>query len=247
MARMELPAEALDWLAVWRGVRGLVLAGDLGLPRRLTAAGHTLFALTDDVTLAGRLGALDKVTPLVARPEAIPADPCQFEVAFAHQNLHRFDLSQALPQLARVLRPGGCLSASYLVRDDTVPWVRRLAALLRRYDPMAMRGDYGDDSVEALLTSKYFPEADLKSFRVWQSVNLRTLLGMVAAQPAMAALDEDLRQLVLADAEALYHQASPAADDLRLPYELKIWRAWVDHEELTAPIEIDDSGLVIPL
>ena len=59
MARMELPAEALDWLAVWRGVRGLVLAGDLGLPRRLTAAGHTLFALTDDVTLAGRLGALD--------------------------------------------------------------------------------------------------------------------------------------------------------------------------------------------
>ena len=129
MARMELPAEALDWLAVWRGVRGLVLAGDLGLPRRLTAAGHTLFALTDDVTLAGRLGALDKVTPLVARPEAIPADPCQFEVAFAHQNLHRFDLSQALPQLARVLRPGGCLSASYLVRDDTVPWVRRLAAV----------------------------------------------------------------------------------------------------------------------
>ena len=247
MARMELPAEALDWLAVWRGVRGLVLAGDLGLPRRLTAAGHTLFALTDDVTLAGRLGALDKVTPLVARPEAIPADPCQFEVAFAHQNLHRFDLSQALPQLARVLRPGGCLSASYLVRDDTVPWVRRLAALLRRYDPMAMRGDYGHASLEALAGSKYFADVEERAFRVWQRIGRDDLLSLVTAQPLAANLAPEQLDQLLGQVGELYDGAVRPGEALRLPFQLLGVRAWVDHAELTAPVQPPDSALSIPL
>ena len=87
----------------------------------------------------------------------------------------------------------------------------------------------------------------MRTFRVWQGVTRREMLAMVVAQPAVAALDDDLRQLVLDDAAALYDDAKPGADDLKLPYQLKVWRAQVDHEELTAPIQIDDTGLVIPL
>lgn len=244
--RAQFPSPALDWIAARPAARILNLGGRPALPSALAARGHHVMAVDKDLERVHQLTERGLLT-IAAEAESLPFDPCQFDVVTAHQVFHRFAPGLVLSEMARVLRPGGVASVSYLVRDDTVPWVRRLIALLRQVDEKAMRGDYGDDSVEALLTSKYFPEADLKSFRVWQSVNLRTLLGMVAAQPAVAALDEDLRQLVLADAEALYHQASPAADDLRLPYELKIWRAWVDHEELTAPIEIDDSGLVIPL
>ncbi|HMS36058.1 MAG TPA: class I SAM-dependent methyltransferase [Arachnia sp.] len=247
MARMELPAEALDWLAVWRGVRGLVLAGDLGLPRRLTAAGHTLLALTDDLALAGRLGALPKGTPLAARPEAVPSDPCQFEVVFAHQNLHRFDLTQALPQLARVLRPGGCLSASYLVRDDTVPWVRRLAALLRRYDPLAMRGDYGHASLDALSESRYFADVEERAFRVWQRIGRDDLLALVTTQPLAAKLTPEQLDQLLGQVGELYDGAVRPGESLRLPFQLLGVRAWVDHAELTAPVQPPDSALSIPL
>ncbi|MFT3887926.1 MAG: class I SAM-dependent methyltransferase [Arachnia sp.] len=247
MARMALPVEALDWLAVWQGVRGLVLASDLSLPRRLASAGHALFALTDDHALAGKLGSIPRVTPLLARPEAIPVDPWQFEVVFAHQNLHRFDLTNALPQLARVIRPGGCLSASYLVRDDTVPWVRRLAALLRRYDPMAMRGDYGHASLRALHASKYFADVEERAFRVWQRMGRDDLLTLVRQQPLAANLDEAQLNQLLTQVGELYDGAVRPGEALRLPFQLIGARAWVTHEELTAPVRIPDNGLNIPL
>ena len=122
-----LPPEALTWLAVWPGVRGLTFGGSL-LPQRLEEAGHTVFAMADTDRDMRRLLALQGITPFWARPEAIPIDPCQFDVVFSHQSFHLFDPGQALSEIARVLRPGGCFSASYIIRDDSVPWVRRLTA-----------------------------------------------------------------------------------------------------------------------
>ena len=247
MSRVAIPLEAVDWLSVWRGVRGLVLAGDTAWPKRLHRAGHTLFALTDDPAVVDKLSPIDRITPLLARPEAIPTDPFQFEVVFAHQNLHRFDLTQALPQLARVLRPGGCLSASYLVRDDTVPWVRRLAALLRRYDPMAMRGDYGHASLEALAGSKYFADVEERAFRVWQRIGRDDLLSLVTAQPLAANLTPEQLDQLLGQVGELYDGAVRPGEALRLPFQLLGVRAWVDHAELTAPVQPPDSALSIPL
>ena len=169
-----LPPEALTWLAVWPGVRGLTFGGSL-LPQRLEEAGHTVFAMADTDRDMRRLLALQNIIPFWARPEAIPIDPCQFDVVFAHQSFHLFDPGQALSEIARVLRPGGCFSASYIIRDDSVPWVRRLTALMRHYDPMAMRGDYGHTSLAAVDDSKYFPEVEHRAFRIWQTVSLDDL------------------------------------------------------------------------
>jgi len=244
---ITLPDEALTWLSVWQDVRGLVLASDTHLTRRLASAGHTVYALSDDADLVGRLAPLERVTPILARPEAIPTDPLQFEVVFAHQCLHRYDLDHALPQLARVLRAGGCVSASYLVRDDSVPWVRRLAALLRRYDPMAMKGDYGHQSLDALSRSKYFPEVERRAFRIWQAISRDGLVAMVRNQPLAANLDEDQLDALLGQVVDLFDGAVRPGEQLRLPYQLLCWRAWVSHEELTAPVVMPDDGLAIPL
>lgn len=244
--RAQFPPQALDWIVEQPGSRVLTLGGTPALPSMLAGHGHQVMAVDKDVDRARALADRGLVG-IAAQAESLPFDPCQFDVVAAHQVFHRFAPGLVLSEMARVLKPGGVASLSYLVRDDTVPWVKRLIALLRQVDEKAMAGDYGDASVEAMLTSKYFPHHDQRSFRVWQPVGRRELLAMVSAQPAVAALDDDLRQLVLADAEALYHQASPAADDLRLPYQLVVWRGFVDHEELTAPIVIDDQGLVIPI
>lgn len=247
MSRTALPNEALDWLTVWQGARALVLCGDTALPRRLGAAGHKVFALTSDHAVAARLTHLDGVTALLGRAEAIPTDPFQFEVVYTHQRLHRHDLSAALPQLARVLRPGGCLSASYLVRDDSVPWVRRLAALLRRFDPMAMKGDYGHESLDVLAASKYFPEVDQRVFRIWQTVTRTDLSNLVKAQPLAQNLDETQLAQLLQQVGDLYDSAVRPGESLKLPFQLLCWRGWVNHEELTGPVHLPDSALNIPL
>ncbi|MEL4358318.1 MULTISPECIES: class I SAM-dependent methyltransferase [unclassified Luteococcus] len=245
--RSQFPAPALDWMVGAEPRRVLNLAGSAALPKLLAGMGHQVMTVDRDLAQVARLHADDRLVAIAAEAESLPFDPCQFDVVTVNQVFHRFAPGLVLSEMARVLRPGGHASISYLVRDDSVPWVKRLIRLLRQVDENAMRGDYGDGSVESLASSKYFPELEMKRFRVWQQVDRPTLLGMVANQTAVAALDEDLRQLVLNDAAALYDSANPGADELRLPYELRIWRAWVDHEELTAPIEIDDSGLVIPL
>lgn len=247
MASKALPIEALDWLAVWSEVRGLVLADDMAVPRLLRGRGHSLFALTDKAHLAAKLSKEKGIHPLLARPEAIPTDPFQFEVVFVHQGLHHYNLDQALPQVARALRAGGCLSTSYLVRDDSVPWVRRLAALLRRYDPMAMKGNYGHASLEKIRQSPYFPEIEERAFRVWRTVSRDDLMAMVRSQPLARRLDEQQLGHLLGQVGELYDSSVRAPESLRLPFQLIAWRAWVNHSAMAAPLELPDSALRIPL
>ncbi|MGO4956802.1 class I SAM-dependent methyltransferase [Luteococcus sp. Sow4_B9] len=245
--RSQFPGQAIDWMVGTQPARVLNLGGGAALPTLLASRGHTLFALDKSRKQVERYRADGRMVAVAAEAEALPFEPCQFDAITCHQVFHRFAPGLVLSEMARVLRPGGVACTSYLVRDDSVPWVKRLVKLLRQVDENAMRGNYGHDSMGALCTSKYFPEVEQRSFRVWQPVDRPTLLAMVRQQPAVAALDDELRQMVLAEAAELYDSAVPGADDLRLPYTLTVWRAWVDHVELTAPIEINDTGLVIPL
>lgn len=151
-----------------------------------------------------------------------------------------------LPEVARVLRPSSVLGVSWLVRDDTVPWVKRLAALLRTVDESAMSGDYGTESVQELVSSKYFPDDEHTTKRLWVPVDRDSLIAMAANLPAVQDLDTDSRSELLTKVAALADD-SAGMSGLRLPYQLECWRAWVDHDELTTPIRPDDNGLTITL
>ena len=88
-----------------------------------------------------------------------------FDVVTASQTLHRFAPGLALTEIARVLKPGGHLAVAYNTRDDTVPWVRRLIALMQQTDPDAMKGDYGVESLDAIADSSYFVDLERRNFR----------------------------------------------------------------------------------
>ncbi|RRD49187.1 class I SAM-dependent methyltransferase [Arachnia propionica] len=239
-----LPPEALTWLAVWPGVRGLTI-GSHQLARRLLEAGHTMFAMAHEERDIDRLRGGVGITPIWARPEAMPIDPCQFDVVFCHQSFHHFDAPRSLSEIARVLRPGGCFSASYVVRDDSVPWVRRLTALLRHYDPMAMRGEYGHDSLDAIDQCKYFPEVEHRAFRIWQEISLPELQKLVASQPLSRNLSETQSQRLRDEVRELFEHAVRPGENLKLPFQLLAWRAWVNHDELTAPVAPPETGIRI--
>ena len=153
----------------------------------------------------------------------------------------------ALSEFARVLRPGGRLGISYTVRDDSVPWVKRLVAVVRRYDPDAMAGAYGTESLEALTDSAYFPQIDTRSFRRWVPIDRPGLVDMVARTAVAKQLDDQTRATLLDEVGAVYDNSARKPEPLLLPYRVSCWSAEVDHTELTAPLDLPDSGLRIPL
>ena len=112
---------------------------------------------------------------------------------------------------------------------------------------MAMKGDYGPESLDVLSESKYFPEVDQRAFRVWQVVSRDDLAALVSAQPLAQNLDDAQLSLLLEQVGDLYDGAVRPGESLRLPFQLLCWRAWVNHEELTGPVHLPDNGLNIPL
>ncbi|MCC2594380.1 class I SAM-dependent methyltransferase [Tessaracoccus sp. OS52] len=239
--------EAVSWLTVWTHARSLTIDGGAAMARRLRDEGHTVFSMAWDEATVVRLDDEPGILAIWARPEAIPTEPFQFDVVLTHQKFHQLDPLQALGEIARVLRPGGCLSASYVIRDDSVPWVRRLAALLRHYDPMAMKGDYGHQSLAVLDHSKYFPEVEQRAFRVWQPVSLEDLQALVARQPLSKNLTDQQRERLQSEVADLFTSSVRPGENLRLPFQLLCVRAWVSHEELTAPVRLTDDGVRIPI
>ena len=185
--------------------------------------------------------------PLVAAVEALPRAPCSFDRVLLAQRFHRYAPGLALSEFARVLRPGGMLGISYTVRDDSVPWVKRLMGLVRAVDPEAMAGGYGSESLQALTESPYFPRSETRSFRRWVPIDRPGLVAMVARTPAAEGLSDEARSTLLASVGDLYDNAARPPEPLLLPYRVQCWRAEVDHTELTAPLDLPDEGLQIRL
>ena len=125
----------------------------------LVEEGHEVFCIDRDVdVVAATTERLGTRLHVAGQVESLPYLSCHFDVVTSSQNLHKFAPGLALTEIARVLRPGGHLAVAYNTRDDTVPWVRRLTALLQQNDPEAMRGDYGIESLGDVTDSPYFTD-----------------------------------------------------------------------------------------
>jgi len=247
LAQSTFPVTALDWLIGDRGTQVLALGRTCGpLMGMLADRGDRLTANDPDPSGVRRmLARAPRALPTVADATKLPFVPCAFDVVLINQSFHALDPDAVLPELARVLKPGGHLALSYTIRDDSVPWVRRLVTLVRSVDPQAMTGDYGSASVDALAGSPHFPTVERRDFRLWAPIGRAAMLGMVGRR--FPDLAEDRRADLLADVAALYESSARVPDPLLLPYRVACWRAWVDHSEFTSGLALPDEGLPISL
>ncbi len=242
--RTLYPPAAVDWLVGDQPARLLDLGSGHGANARLLVGrGHEVFCIDRDVeavaALPERLGSRLHVAGQV---ESLPYLSCHFDAVTSSANLHRFAPGLALSEIARVLKPGGVLAVAYNVRDDTVPWVRRLAEILQQVDPSAMAGAYGVESVQAVIDSPYFHPVEKRAFRNWVSIDRPGLLAMVERRPETAELDPDARERLRAAVGAVYDSSARPPEPLLLPYQAACWRAHVDHSALA--ISDDDSDVV---
>lgn len=245
-ARPLYPAPALDWLVGTEPRRILDLAsGSGGFAASLMGRGHEVFSLDRSeaatIPIRDRLGAGRSV---VGQAESLPFVASGFDLVTASQALHHFAPGLALAEVARVLRPQGHLAVAYNTRDDTVPWVRRLVALMRAADPDAMIGDFGTESVQTLSDSPYFPDVVHRSFRNWVPITRPGLQAMVERRPSTARMEPAVRTRLLASVGELYDSVARPPEPLLLPFRAACWRAQVDRSMLAADA---DDGLEISL
>ena len=235
------PNAALDWL-LGGCPRVLVLGGGSMLPGLLIERSHEVFwAHPRPRPLHGCEAVV------AAQAEHLPFEPLQFDGVAMHNWLPEIRADIALPQIARALRPAGRLAISVLVRDDSVPWVKRLIALLRRFDPLAMAGDYGIHSIDEVRRSKHFHDLEQRQFRVWRPISRAAMLELVKGQPLARRLSPSALEGLLADVGALYDDSASASEHLKLPFQLMCWRTRAAHDEFTAPVIRPEPGLRISL
>lgn len=238
--RALYPAAAPVWMVGERSVRLLDLGSGSGAFAQLLAErGHEVFGIDSDPAQVAALGQrLGTRLHVVGQAEALPYLACHFDVVTASQTLHCFAPGLALSEIARVLKPGGHLAIAYNTRDDTVPWVKRLIALMQQADPASGSGDYGIESVEAVVESPFFGSVERKCFRNWVPITRSGLIAMVERRPATQQLDSERRQGLLDQVGALYDSSARPPEPLLLPFQATCWRAVADHTQLAA---VDDD------
>lgn len=240
------PRQAVEWMLGDEPRTVLdVGSGDGRFAALMAADGHRLTCIDQDPDTVRQVAQrVPTALACVAQAESLPIRSFRFDVVTVQESLTRFAPGLALSEFARVLRTGGHLAAVFTSRDDTVPWVKRLARRIQQDDPTAMVGDYGRDTIAALEASPYFPEIEVKAFRNWIPITRRGLLTMVRRRPAIARLPADQVAELLDDVGAIY-DGSARSDSLLLPFQTVCRRARVDQLDLTMPL--DDDGLRISM
>jgi SAM-dependent methyltransferase len=156
-------------------------------------------------------------------------------------SFHWFDHERALPEIARVLKPGGHLALVWNVVDERIPWARRLIDVLGRQQERP-------SSDEVLVQSDLFGFVEQKSFAHWHDLNRESLVDYVASRSDVATLDADARAAKLAQVVALYDDYGRGMDGMQLPLRAQCFRAVVvDRDDDPATEPEDDASQEGPI
>ena len=140
LGRPSYPPAVTQWLAdglkLGRGKTVVDLGSGTGkfLPF-LAATGAKIIAVEPVDAMRARLQAeYPAVRTEVGSATAIPLEDACVDAIVCAQAFHWFATNEALDEIHRVLKPGGFLGLVWNVRDDSLPWVAALAAIMTPYE-----------------------------------------------------------------------------------------------------------------
>jgi SAM-dependent methyltransferase len=226
--RPDFPPEAVAWLVgrePGRAASVLELGAGTGkLTRPLVELGHDVHASDPDPAMLAVLQKhLPDVPTSVTGAEDIPLPDRSVDVVVAGQAFHWFDHARALPEIARVLRPGGHVALAWNLRDERIPWVRKLGRALGSSAATENAG-----STDALVQSGLFGFVEDATFPFWQGVDRETIVDMAASRSYVATLDEAEREERLEAVRELYRDYGRGMDGMQIPYDCRCYKARVN-------------------
>jgi SAM-dependent methyltransferase len=219
--RPEYPEEAVRWLAGDEPRDVVDLGAGTGkLTRALVELGHRVTAIEP---LTEMLELLPANAPgafaILGTAEIIPLPDGHADVLTCAQSFHWFDRSIALPEIARVLRPGGRLALVWNSRDDREPWVARLSGIIGEE-----RVEEDDLLPRSIDESRLFGQVETKVFAFEQPLDREQLLDLVLSRSYCAKLAPAERTPILEAVGELYDEVA-GPDGIRLPYVTECFRA----------------------
>jgi len=206
---------ALEPVRGSKPLRVLDLAAGTG---KLTA---TLVRLAAEVTavepdpamlaeLRRELGSVSTVRALPGTAEDIPLPDASVDAVLVGQAMHWFDLDRAIPEIARVLTPGGVLGALWNVDDDRVGWVATLAQISKGQSNVTLlrwRDRVARARQERLAAagSGHFEPPDVAEFENGQRRTADSLLATIATHSNLLVMEEAGRARLLAEVRDFLH------------------------------------------
>jgi SAM-dependent methyltransferase len=212
--------DAVHWLAGDDPCDVVDLGAGTGkLARALVALGHRVTAVEPLDEMRAELEAvLPGVRALAGSAESMPLPDASADVVASAQAFHWFDHAKALPEIARLLRPGGHLALVWNSRDDRDPWMARLSEIIGN------EAVEESDVVPVLDDSGLFGPVEHARFELVQLRDRETLLDLVLSRSYLAKLPPPEREPVL-DAVGRLYDETAGPDGVRLPYVTDCFRA----------------------
>ena len=194
--------EAVSWvcerLGIGPGRTVLDLAAGTGkLTRDLVPTGARVIAVEPLEEMRAHLErTVPEAESLAGTAEQIPLADSSVDAIICAQAFHWFDPERALPEIHRVLRPGGGLALVYNSRDLEDRIQKTLDEMLEPYRGTAAR-HWVKAHEDVLAATRLFGDVEYRTWRHDQSVTLDRLLEMAASRSYVASLDAEPRRELL--------------------------------------------------
>jgi len=220
--RPSYPLEAVDWLLPDGACHVVDLGAGTGkLTRLLLDRAPSVTAVEPS---PGMRATLEQVVPgavsVAGSAEALPLDDASADAVLVAQAWHWVDTARAVPEIARVLRPGGTLGLIWNIRDESVPWVAELSRVMHQ----PRERDMGSD---APVVGAPFGPVERHDVAWVHELGREEFLAMIASRSYVITLSPDDRAALLRDVERLLdtHPDTRDLDLIRLPYVARCSRA----------------------
>jgi SAM-dependent methyltransferase len=225
--RPDYAEAAIRWclapVSAARTVRVVDVGAGTGiLTGALARLGAEVVAVEPDQAMLAELHRqLPGVRALEGSAEALPLPDQSADAVLCGQSMHWFDLDRALPEIARVLTPGGVLAGLWNVDDDRVGWVAELAAISKSGTTLSRwRAIPQADAEEGVLRagSPWFAPVEEAEFGHGQLRSADSLVAALATYSRILVMDEAERaKTVAAIRDFLDRQPETSAGEFTMP------------------------------
>jgi SAM-dependent methyltransferase len=226
------PDEAVEWLLPAGASRVLEIgAGTGALTRKLVRRVDQVLAVEPDGRMRAVLQADTPEAEVVAgQAEDIPADAASFDAVVAASAWHWVDEERALPEVARVLRPGGRLALVWSGPDRSIDWMQAVWAggrTLSHEQRRAMDSHRSERHTVNLEADSPFDEPERHVIRWTQRMTKDELVGLAGTYSAIITMGQTAR-LEYLDSIARYlanEEQFIGLDVIDVPMGCLCWRA----------------------
>lgn len=221
-SRPSYPREVVEWLVPASAQRVLDIGAGTGkFTRLLRREDREVIAVDPSREMLEVLAAqASGIETLVGTAERIPLPDESVDAVTFAQSWHWVDPEHGVPEVARVLKPGGILGLIWNSRDDRVDWVRELGLT------MGTKDAYSPASLEDYPIGAPFDVAETMELEWAQQLDRAGILTLVRSRSYFLVKTPEEQAATLRDVEALLDRHPEIERDgvIELPYVTQAFR-----------------------